>query len=104
MVVLQRPRPPSQYISQQEWEIGVQDEDDFILGRRYDVLAKFHAQEYQQDHGFVKELQGRGRGAMYQTVMYRYTSLPTDLTLEYVQKNGMSQPMVFRSPEGLGMK
>lgn len=47
-------------MSQQEWQLGVQDEDDFILGRRYDVLGKFHNQEYQQDHGFVKEMVGKG--------------------------------------------
>lgn len=38
----------------------VQDEDDFILGRRYNVLEKFSKEEYLIDHGFVKEMEGKG--------------------------------------------
>ena len=47
-------------MKQQEWELEAQDEDDFILGRRYNVFEKFHDLEYQVDHGFVKEMQGEG--------------------------------------------
>lgn len=60
IVIPQRPRPPGQYISQQEWELGAQAEEDFILGRRYDVLQKFCNQEYLLDHGFVTKMEGRG--------------------------------------------
>ena len=63
---MQRPRLPGQYVSQQEWELGAQDEDDFILGRRYDVLEKFHNPEFQIDHGFVSEIEGKGgRGGLF---------------------------------------
>lgn len=47
-------------MSQQEWELEAQDEDDLILGRRYNVLEKFHSKEYRFDHGFVAEMKGKG--------------------------------------------
>lgn len=39
----------------------VQEEDDFILARRYNVLEKFHNVKYEEDHGFVKEMKGEGK-------------------------------------------
>lgn len=59
-VCAQRPRYAGQYVSQQEWEMEGKTEDIFFLGRRYNVLDKFHSTKYQTDYGFVKEMHGVG--------------------------------------------
>lgn len=56
--LLQRPRSARQYISQEEFEA---QEEDFILGRKYNVLEKLHNLEYQSDHGYVREMDGKGK-------------------------------------------
>ncbi len=38
----------------------VEEEDDFILARRYNVLEKFRSVNYEDKHGFVKEMSGEG--------------------------------------------
>ena len=40
----------------------VQEEDDFILARRYSVKEKFQNDSYKEDHGFAKEMNGAGKG------------------------------------------
>ncbi len=50
-----------QYICQQELE-----DEDFILIRKYNVLEKFHSQYYRLDHGFVREMEGKGKEALTQ--------------------------------------
>jgi hypothetical protein len=56
-------------MSQQEFE--PQEEEDFILGRKYNVLEKFQSPEFQSDHGHVREMDGRG-----QWKVHSYESLP----------------------------
>ena len=46
-------------MSQQEFE--PQEEEDFILGRKYNVLEKFQSPEYKLDHGHVREMDGKGK-------------------------------------------
>ena len=59
IILLQRPRSAGQYLSQQEFV--PQEEEDFILGRKYNVLEKFNNPEYQSDHGYVSEMDGKGQ-------------------------------------------
>lgn len=90
-------------MSQQEWHLEAQQEDDFILGRRYDVLEKFHHEEYRKDHGFVTELAGKGEviGKHRKLIILFWI---TDFTMKYVQENGIIQPIVFRKSADLGMR
>jgi len=39
----------------------VQEEDDFILARRYNVSEKFQNISYREDNGFVKEMNSEGK-------------------------------------------
>lgn len=54
---LQRPRPAAQYVDQLEWDV---DEDEFIVVRGYDALAKFTEYESRGDCGLVREMRGEG--------------------------------------------
>ena len=66
------------------------------------MVEKFSSQDYLSDHGFIKEMEGKGGRHGENKDLCNFSCL--DFTMKYVQENGFNQPMVFHSSSGLGMR
>ena len=77
-------------------------DDEQLAGRKYDVLERLEDPKFSAACNYVREMQPGGSHP--HATLIALHSFCVELTLQYVQEHGLSEPLVLHSYEGLGMR